>query len=176
MRGKVTALVANVLLVRITPAHAGKRLLSNTKTARRGDHPRPCGEKCRHSPSRRLTPGSPPPMRGKGEWDEDENDEIRITPAHAGKSDQKQRGVGHDTDHPRPCGEKIASVAYMPVYLGSPPPMRGKAHRYAACSRRSGITPAHAGKRLLRTDGQIPARDHPRPCGEKSSHTPASCH
>ena len=47
--------------------------------------------------------------------------------------------------------------------------MRGKEHWHYGAQRRTGITPAHAGKRC-RPTGQCRARgDHPRTCGEKLS-------
>ena len=53
-------------------------------------------------------------------------------------------------DHPRPCGEKLGCHGVYPPYGGSPPPMRGKVVRIQLCSAVVRITPAHAGKRLLR--------------------------
>ena len=66
-------------------------------------------------------------MRGKEIVVDDPNDEIRITPAYAGKSvpvDQRRLLSG---DHPRLCGEKNTCVHIEILQKGSPPPMRGKA-------------------------------------------------
>ncbi len=86
MRGKDYQNLSDALENRITPAYAGKSLIPVFFGGRFEDHPRLCGEK--HSTlvirSRRL--GSPPPMRGKDEFDMDEVDDARITPAYAGKS------------------------------------------------------------------------------------------
>ena len=86
MRGKVHGSPACTCGTGITPAYAGKSLIPVFFGGRFEDHPRLCGEK--HSTlvirSRRL--GSPPPMRGKDEFDMDEVDDARITPAYAGKS------------------------------------------------------------------------------------------
>ena len=86
MRGKVLRVLLAFVRDRITPAYAGKSLIPVFFGGRFEDHPRLCGEK--HSTlvirSRRL--GSPPPMRGKDEFDMDEVDDARITPAYAGKS------------------------------------------------------------------------------------------
>ena len=85
MRGKVGLIVAGIAALRITPAYAGKSHKNENGDTEFEDHPRLCGEK--HSTlvirSRRL--GSPPPMRGKDEFDMDEVDDARITPAYAGK-------------------------------------------------------------------------------------------
>ena len=88
LRGKVTIPVKGIVVVRITPAHAGKRFVSVLASGAAGDHPRACGEKqhnrwetmdtqggdhpraCgeKHPILRhKLTySGSPPRMRGKG--------------------------------------------------------------------------------------------------------------
>lgn len=71
--------------VRITPAGAGK---SRTKTEIGGkseDHPRGCGEKDQLYTAMEYDEGSPPRVRGKGIWGENNEPCIRITPAGAGK-------------------------------------------------------------------------------------------
>ena len=71
-------------------------------------------------------------------------------------------------DHPRTCGEKLygAVIVYHP--LGSPPHMRGKVAYCLSYSEQHGITPAHAGKRLLLNNLKRRIKDHPRTCGEKA--------
>ena len=46
--------------------------------------------------------------------------------------------------------------------------MRGKAGKLAFTPPTSGITPAYAGKRSIRTAKALADKDHPRLCGEKS--------
>ena len=50
---------------------------------------------------------------------------------------------------------------------GSPPRMRGKGTQFLSNLRCVGITPACAGKSLVRELLLIVSRDHPRVCGEK---------
>ena len=50
---------------RITPAYAGKSKCSWEKSSSVKDHPRLCGEKISPYAEYEVTPGSPPPMRGK---------------------------------------------------------------------------------------------------------------
>ena len=64
-----------------------------------------------------------------------------------GKAMQKKRPLNLTRDHPRLCGEKLQTFERSRVLEGSPPPMRGKAALPAVPLRRSGITPAYAGKR-----------------------------
>ena len=65
MRGKGRAFALLLLVVRITPAYAGKSHRLPVDTVLCQDHPRLCGEK--HTPDLPHTcdQGSPPPMRGK---------------------------------------------------------------------------------------------------------------
>ena len=51
-------------------------------------------------------------------------------------------------DHPRTCGEKETLYKDGVVRKGSPPHMRGKAHRDFILAIKWRITPAHAGKRI----------------------------
>ncbi len=52
---------------------------------------------------------------------------------------------------------------------GSPPRMRGKGQPLYIVVSESGITPACAGKSLVRELLLIVSRDHPRVCGEKEA-------
>ena len=45
MRGKVNSVICYVIVSRITPAYAGKRLARNAAWRKKRDHPRLCGEK-----------------------------------------------------------------------------------------------------------------------------------
>ena len=51
--------------------------------------------------------------------------------------------------------------------MGSPPHMRGKVGRGIPGEARTGITPAHAGKRISFFAQTLKNWDHPRTCGEK---------
>ena len=86
MRGKVPAARLRRSIAGITPAHAGKSYPATVCRCPLEDHPRPCGEKKSTLFRCFLTPGSPPPMRGKGILELTGTASIRITPAHAGKS------------------------------------------------------------------------------------------
>ena len=129
-------------------------------------------------------------MRGKGGRTGSSGRYTGITPAYAGKRQARPGQVGRLRDHPRVCEEKNFLLLMTSRRSGSPPRVRGKGHVChcsLVCCR---ITPACAGKSLLRVVGQCyepgitPARagkrtsdaagiafwwDHPRVCGEKSS-------
>ena len=152
----------------ITPAYAGKREGPKNAQSKVGDHPRVCGEKCIPLTRGHGRQGSPPRMRGKVQLGEIDLQDIWITPAYAGKSGPCPDRVPPAGDHPRVCGEKSQSTSASPRALGSPPRMRGKV-AYTDLQRPSpGITPAYAGKSLLKLLHHVGLRDHPRVCGEKA--------
>ena len=93
-------------------------------------------------------------MRGKDKNDDFGVQQIRITPAYAGKSCRFVYFAYCLTDHPRLCGEKLLSpLAYV-------------------CLLR--ITPAYAGKSWKESGCISRIQDHPRLCGEKLSFLPLS--
>ena len=173
---------------RITPACAGKSVSWYVMTSSTWDHPRVCGEKltigtgasgvggitprmCGEKPSSFFmsmrSAGSPPRMRGKGHRMPINVNQVRITPACAGKRLLAGQAYDPGKDHPRMCGEKPNSTRGYPFVSGSPPHVRGKGERKTGKTRRVGITPACAGKRMHQWCRKIANWDHPRMCGEK---------
>ena len=106
-------------------------------------------------------------MRGKAFHDILSLRIIGITPAYAGKSRTREKSGLFERDHPRLCGEKAPNRAGKTVFLGSPPPMRGKVNGKRKQSLNYGITPAYAGKSFPFLKIAIVRQDHPRLCGEK---------
>ena len=106
-------------------------------------------------------------MRGKGVDAYRFYKNRRITPAYAGKSDNKVGEIAEWEDHPRLCGEKDSPLLNSTLILGSPPPMRGKDREPADTGCTDGITPAYAGKSSNTRHSFFPRWDHPRLCGEK---------
>ena len=92
---------------------------------------------------------------------------LRITPAHAGKSNKHQCFGRRYQDHPRTCGEKVKSCNTVRRGQGSPPHMRGKVAELLDFRLLRRITPAHAGKSDRALTDYAMDRDHPRTCGEK---------
>ena len=90
MRGKANGAKLEVFRVGITPAYAGKSAVHSEATPNNRDHPRVCGEKkacCFHVCH---CTGSPPRMRGKDNQLGDSSNDLRITPACAGKSVRRE--------------------------------------------------------------------------------------
>ena len=92
---------------------------------------------------------------------------VGITPAYAGKSKNTCTSVVFDQDHPRVCGEKVPAIRRFAQIMGSPPRMRGKGQLNHLNLHTPGITPACAGKSVIRISDGCLRRDHPRVCGEK---------
>ena len=86
MRGKVKRRGFLAVAIGITPAYAGKSLLTKPKPGSSRDHPRVCGEKWGRIDKRIARKGSPPRMRGKVTLLDFVHIKAGITPAYAGKS------------------------------------------------------------------------------------------
>ena len=85
MRGKALTRYYNTFQIGITPAYAGKRMLTASRCPEQKDHPRLCGKKLFAAPFFSVLSGSPPPMRGKAGTADTLSRRRRITPAYAGK-------------------------------------------------------------------------------------------
>ena len=110
MRGKAFPSIKTILLMRITPAYAGKSYLIGTGLSDTKDQPRVCGEKTVLDLSRLVEQGSPPRMRGKEVVFIDSYLVSRITPAYAGKRFDPIHRITFQRDHPRVCGEKTKKI------------------------------------------------------------------
>ena len=166
VRGKLSLIENLPTIIRITPAGAGKTLVTDFTPATGGDHPRRCGENLRQSVPRDFGDGSPPQVRGKPCSRCVLLFRCGITPAGAGKTDSILSFSMPIADHPRRCGENSPSSGLRESVLGSPPQVRGKHWSKLAEKPVTGITPAGAGKTAIRTTCTMSHGDHPRRCGE----------
>ena len=89
VRGKVGRVLTHSVILRITPACAGKSETPAPTNPRYTDHPRVCGEKMPFKAAKYHDYGSPPRVRGKGSAAIRGRKNRRITPACAGKRAQK---------------------------------------------------------------------------------------
>ena len=86
--GKITTAPAHTTAPRNHPACAGKTSARSSAESPRPDHPRVCGENSSISSRRALASGSPPHVREKLKRKSAKKDKRRITPAHAGKTEE----------------------------------------------------------------------------------------
>ena len=108
-------------------------------------------------------------MRGKLSIPSLSNDDNRITPAGAGKTDSVAAVNTVTMDHPRRCGENLQIQDLETSAIGSPPQVRGKQTFRLDNKGNTGITPAGAGKTYRSDDFRQCAEDHPRRCGENQA-------
>ena len=128
--------------------------------------PRACGESRSLRGLAPLDVGSPPRVRGKRRSASRLRSKPGITPARAGKTQQTVLALLLLRDHPRACGENDPLPPAANCKMGSPPRVRGKLSCRCAEWALSRITPARAGKTLLRRAELWTYSDHPRACGE----------
>ena len=105
-----------------------------------------CGEKALKYIVKAQDKGSPPRVRGKVLGAEEIPLREGITPACAGKRIPALAASDLARDHPRVCGEKLATFLLHFQKRGSPPRVRGKGWALFAFLGVFGITPACAGK------------------------------
>ena len=86
VRGKLSLLSVLLLMMRITPAGAGKTNINRAARHNAEDHPRGCGENLFIVISADKFMGSPPRMRGKPRVLVRAVGQRGITPADAGKT------------------------------------------------------------------------------------------
>ena len=146
VRGEVGLHEGEVVRHRITPACAGRRFQRLPEKYPIRDHPRVCGEKAEHQGAPFIHIGSPPRVRGEDIHIVADQLDLGITPACAGRSGRQQCSGELPWDHPRVCGEKTMSGDRELGKPGSPPRVRGEARAHAHLERKTGITPACAGR------------------------------
>ena len=146
MRGKLVTVCPARQNTRITPADAGKTRKEKPIVIADLDHPRGCGENRADRQTAKHWRGSPPRMRGKPSATAVTADELRITPADAGKTLVSIQALFPARDHPRGCGENSIMLCFIDSNVGSPPRMRGKRKKELPDDVNIRITPADAGK------------------------------
>ena len=105
--------------------------------------------------------GSPPHARGKETYVCGRDLSGGITPACAGKRNERSYTYFTRQDHPRMRGEKVFTLLLGALSWGSPPHARGKEEVIKMKIEERGITPACAGKRSARARSRKPALGSP---------------
>ena len=125
-RGRLTTVAHKNVIVRITPACAGKTASDSSIENCTLDHPRMRGEDRPQILRAELGEGSPPHARGRLTHHFSEKAMERITPACAGKTSSAGTARTGVTDHPRMRGEDLHLVQPLGGAPGSPPHARGR--------------------------------------------------
>ena len=171
MRGAVPRQDVVAARLGIIPARAGSRRCRTPCGHATRDHPRACGEQADVFFGQPEERGSSPRVRGAdGDiWVSDYSDGI--IPARAGSRSLCTRENNQHRDHPRACGEQPRRSPTSPTPAGSSPRVRGAGGNADAQNMPRGIIPARAGSSRPRRRARTCGRDHPRACGEQSSHS-----
>ena len=155
----------------IIPACAGSTNSPIHQQAFRRDHPRMCGEHSASISRPRRSMGSSPHVRGALSSSPFRAFITGIIPACAGSTCFPRLRPIPKRDHPRMCGEHIASNKLYNRPSGSSPHVRGALERVHGRCRLRGIIPACAGSTSSSPSMLTILGDHPRMCGEHSRFT-----
>ena len=147
-RGKLRGFERFLALRRLIPAHAGKTQYPWLRQSRAEAHPRSRGENLIGAVRTLVVTGSSPLTRGKPLVIVDEDGQLRLIPAHAGKTPLLSAGLTARWAHPRSRGENAVVGREWDKGDGSSPLTRGKHGGDRRRRARSRLIPAHAGKTL----------------------------
>ena len=114
----------------ITPAWAGKRRGSQARGALGRDYPRVGGEERAGVDAKGVVGGLPPRGRGRANTTAHNRQNIRITPAWAGKRLCRILGLMRLRDYPRVGGEEALIRSGIVSIRGLPPRGRGRVGDY----------------------------------------------
>ena len=114
-----------------------------------GAHPRSRGENQNGEETTAPRKGSSPLTRGKLGGDLHARLDVRLIPAHAGKTQIGSFVPGTVRAHPRSRGENHKARKRDRTEMGSSPLTRGKLQAPRRAQARGGLIPAHAGKTSL---------------------------
>ena len=114
-------------------------------------------------------PGSSPLTRGKRVGSLNDLCQIRLIPAHAGKTGAVWLACAACAAHPRSRGENESVGGGEGILTGSSPLTRGKHIQESHGVAPSGLIPAHAGKTFSRPSAGTLAEAHPRSRGENNT-------
>ena len=135
-----------LVLVRITPACAGRTDTKQTLMFHFWDHPRVCGKNLPNCTTVGENAGSPPRVREELISTRLATLRRRITPACAGRTKFFLIFFSSRRDHPRVCGKNLFFSSAIRNNSGSPPRVREEPHPYIHCLDTPRITPACAGR------------------------------
>ena len=152
----------------LIPAHAGKTTRGRGQSRSGSAHPRSHGENASLEAHNSEPTGSSPLTRGKLRHDAARAADIRLIPAHAGKTSQSRPQPCTHGAHPRSRGENSAVGSNACVAGGSSPLTRGKREAPLIVALLVWLIPAHAGKTISSAPASVLSRAHPRSRGENN--------
>ena len=169
-RGKPARIADDALVTGLIPAHAGKTMTCPSTSVTSRAHPRSRGENPARGGELAGAGGSSPLTRGKRIGRLNDLRQIRLIPAHAGKTRGGRRLRAPDAAHPRSRGENSVAHVSPTSLAGSSPLTRGKLPNSILHTTRLRLIPAHAGKTDRRWKVACRGAAHPRSRGENDDH------
>ena len=167
-RGKRKHRVEHRLHGGLIPAHAGKTQDQPRRTPQTSAHPRSRGENGPGDRACLTSSGSSPLTRGKRLADLRDGLNLRLIPAHAGKTTAASTCAPSHPAHPRSRGENRAQTPRCRRGWGSSPLTRGKLVAVAEDHSSFRLIPAHAGKTVFMIVVVATLTAHPRSRGENA--------
>ena len=140
-----------------------------------GTHPRSRGEILQFLHHACAMSGSSPLTLGKLEGVHADLPDVRLIPAHAGKTSADPRGAASSPAHPRSRGENSRRTVRPASGPGSSPLMRGKRVPRDEDIGALRLIPAHAGKTATASWNRSFPWAHPRSRGENAAAVALSC-
>ena len=167
-RGRAETTICPIDPSGITPARAGKSADRTARHCGHGNYPRSRGEENTRGKHLHIFRELPPLARGREYPGQAPPHFQGITPARAGKS--QQRSVQYCAAWNYPCsrGEETRSRPFFCESGELPPLARGRGTWCQGRVSMRGITPARAGKRRHDDGTQATPRNYPRSRGEES--------
>ena len=150
-RGKRKHRVEHRLHGGLIPAHAGKTQDQPRRTPQTSAHPRSRGENGPGDRACLTSSGSSPLTRGKRLADLRDGLNLRLIPAHAGKTSSRCSRKACIPAHPRSRGENHRLAAGIEDAGGSSPPHAGKTHDTHVTPPARRAHPRSRGENLLHT-------------------------
>ena len=150
----------------LIPAHAGKTPAPRSGCGMAWAHPRSRGENCWFRLTSSPRAGSSPLTRGKPRLHAPPLPQLRLIPAHAGKTPHQRSTRKPRRAHPRSRGENGQDHLRPDQGVGSSPLTRGKRSRQAQRLLPVRLIPAHAGKTPSPSSSAAGITAHPRSRGE----------
>ena len=165
-RGKRPSPRSRTLPRGLIPAHAGKTSSACGVGSGSRAHPRSRGENSARNSMRSGRLGSSPLTRGKPQRHCLGRVNLRLIPAHAGKTRQASLPRCVPGAHPRSRGENRSRECLRRRRVGSSPLTRGKPGASPQSPLRRRLIPAHAGKTVSPSSISSLTWAHPRSRGE----------
>ena len=165
VRGKQALKFIQEANQRIIPARAGQTGLLGAAGLGGADHPRACGANASSAAACKSLAGSSPRVRGKPRIGGATRMVLRIIPARAGQTPERNPRERSGPDHPRACGANKSHTVSPHWRTGSSPRVRGKPSAYTTLEFAVRIIPARAGQTRSIRSTEHATSDHPRACG-----------